>query len=542
MKLSLATLATLIGLLVPAHVFAFQASPGLTLFTESADSTWDESILLVEQTPAGHILTYRTLRYKTEFGGKDFRILEVRTVEGAPVCMSKTQVGATMTTISGVLKRRIGDRLMIAGSIRYFDESNRSNYNRAYVGEIQMDQCEITVSRIYDGGTNFNSIAPTSDGGWVLAGDFMCEGDFASCGYNPNYTYSELEVYDRRGEGGLVKLDASLNVEWAHVVYPAVTNGTAYQDALEVEPGTYMVIGTTAAPVGRLTTVDRYSAYAVSIQPTGENAVMRSEITSSFVWQSNCPLVTNRTESWQYGRYAFKWWGNSVHLLTQQLYDCDSRNDQLGNATLDGTSAFPTSRVRGWIAAAVASTRPSEYLYAVNESFFIENGSGSIVKYGKSLSVPNAGTSLTVNSPSMCVGCTSMQTSDIAQTDFGAVVAINAQINGRTISGFILDVDSSLASTSNEDEGFASRLRLEQNYPNPFNPSTLIRFSLDQPSDVVVDVFSSTGQHVARLAEGIRTAGEHRLDFDGGGLASGVYLLRLTTPSYVETRKMTLIK
>ncbi|NDC89912.1 MAG: T9SS C-terminal target domain-containing protein, partial [Bacteroidetes bacterium] len=354
----------------------------------------------------------------------------------------------------------------------------------------------------------------------------------------------ELETYDRRGEGGLVKLDASLNLEWAHSVYPAVTNGTAYQDAMEVEPGAYMLIGTTAAPIGRLASVDFNSAYAVRIQSTGENAIMRSEITSSFVWQSSCeiPEGAYRTRSWHQGVYWFKWWSNSVHVLTQQFNDCADRNPHVANATLSGISAFPTTRVAGWLQAAVASTRPYEYLYLSQTTTATENGNIDYMHYGKSLSVPNAGTSLTVNSPNLCVGCRYMDPVDIAQTDFGAVVAFNTNIDGRSIVGVLLDVDSSLASTGIEDEGFASRLRLEQNYPNPFNPSTLIRFRLDQPSEVQVDVFSMTGQHVARLAEGMRDIGEHRLEFDGGGLASGVYLLRLTTPSYVETRKMTLVK
>jgi len=104
----------------------------------------------------------------------------------------------------------------------------------------------------------------------------------------------------------------------------------------------------------------------------------------------------------------------------------------------------------------------------------------------------------------------------------------------------------SCGGTSVETEEIPSEFVLEQNYPNPFNPSTQIRFSLPQAIDVRVEVFSITGQSIGILVDGRMGAGVHTLEFNAteisGGLSSGIYLYRLTTPEFTQTRVMHLLK
>jgi uncharacterized protein (TIGR02145 family) len=83
---------------------------------------------------------------------------------------------------------------------------------------------------------------------------------------------------------------------------------------------------------------------------------------------------------------------------------------------------------------------------------------------------------------------------------------------------------------------------LEQNFPNPFNPATAIRYALPEAGQVRLEVFTAAGQRVAVLAEGERAAGWHSATFEGGSLASGVYIYRLQAGGLVLIRKLLLVK
>jgi hypothetical protein len=87
-----------------------------------------------------------------------------------------------------------------------------------------------------------------------------------------------------------------------------------------------------------------------------------------------------------------------------------------------------------------------------------------------------------------------------------------------------------------------AEFNLQQNFPNPFNPTTSIRFALPMAGHVRMEVFTVTGQRVAVITEGERAAGWHTVSFDGSQLSSGVYLYRLQAGSFVQTRKLLLLK
>ncbi|MCA9732907.1 MAG: T9SS type A sorting domain-containing protein [Deferribacteres bacterium] len=80
--------------------------------------------------------------------------------------------------------------------------------------------------------------------------------------------------------------------------------------------------------------------------------------------------------------------------------------------------------------------------------------------------------------------------------------------------------------------------KLYQNYPNPFNSTTKITFFTPINSCVKIDIFSLSGRNIATLTDSVYTAGEHQIAFNGRGLASGMYLLRMRSGQFFETRKM----
>ncbi|GEM_PF-5984606 len=83
---------------------------------------------------------------------------------------------------------------------------------------------------------------------------------------------------------------------------------------------------------------------------------------------------------------------------------------------------------------------------------------------------------------------------------------------------------------------------LKGNYPNPFNPSTTIAFDVPSPSHVVIKVYNMRGQEVATLADREFEAGTHHLVWDASHVSSGQYFVRFSTSSFIQTKKMTLLK
>jgi len=83
---------------------------------------------------------------------------------------------------------------------------------------------------------------------------------------------------------------------------------------------------------------------------------------------------------------------------------------------------------------------------------------------------------------------------------------------------------------------------LLQNYPNPFNPTTKIRYSILQSSNVVLKVFDVLGREIATLVNEEKPAGEYEVQFNAATLPSGIYFYQLSAGEYRETKKMVLIR
>jgi|GEM_PF-2044418 len=83
---------------------------------------------------------------------------------------------------------------------------------------------------------------------------------------------------------------------------------------------------------------------------------------------------------------------------------------------------------------------------------------------------------------------------------------------------------------------------LEQNYPNPFNPTTVINYSVAKDGFVALKVYNMLGQEVANVYQGFQKAGAYKANFDASKLASGMYLYKLESGSFTETKKMLLLK
>jgi len=92
------------------------------------------------------------------------------------------------------------------------------------------------------------------------------------------------------------------------------------------------------------------------------------------------------------------------------------------------------------------------------------------------------------------------------------------------------------------DDQIPKDFTLKQNYPNPFNPTTKIEYSIPSESFVELKVYDVLGNEVASLVNEQQQAGVYRADFNASELSSGVYFYKLQTESFIDTKKMILLR
>jgi len=97
-----------------------------------------------------------------------------------------------------------------------------------------------------------------------------------------------------------------------------------------------------------------------------------------------------------------------------------------------------------------------------------------------------------------------------------------------------------------EIEVVPNNYELLQNYPNPFNPSTLIRFSLPEDTQLAINIYNILGEKVATVLNEELKAGFHQVNFNtnsaGYSLASGIYIYTLESKNFSQVKKMILMK
>jgi hypothetical protein len=91
-------------------------------------------------------------------------------------------------------------------------------------------------------------------------------------------------------------------------------------------------------------------------------------------------------------------------------------------------------------------------------------------------------------------------------------------------------------------QGISELFTIGQNYPNPFNPKTSIEIDLIKDSEIEITIYSMDGREITKLFKGHLSKGQHKFNFDGEGLPSGIYLYKVEAPDFTQTKKMILTK
>jgi len=107
-----------------------------------------------------------------------------------------------------------------------------------------------------------------------------------------------------------------------------------------------------------------------------------------------------------------------------------------------------------------------------------------------------------------------------------------------TINWIVTDVEND----EKENSQTLNEFELSQNYPNPFNPSTTIQYSIKERTPVQLVLYDILGREVEVLVNEEQAAGYYKVNFNAANLASGIYFYRLKAGSFVETKKMLLVK
>ena len=100
----------------------------------------------------------------------------------------------------------------------------------------------------------------------------------------------------------------------------------------------------------------------------------------------------------------------------------------------------------------------------------------------------------------------------------------------------------SVTGVENEFNGTIDSYKLFDAFPNPFNPSTIISYQIPENDFVTLKVYDAIGNEVATLVNENKQSGIYKVTFDADNLPSGVYFYRLQAVSFVETKKMLLLK
>ncbi|MCF8260651.1 MAG: T9SS type A sorting domain-containing protein [Melioribacteraceae bacterium] len=102
---------------------------------------------------------------------------------------------------------------------------------------------------------------------------------------------------------------------------------------------------------------------------------------------------------------------------------------------------------------------------------------------------------------------------------------------------------NNLVTGTNDSWGMMpEQFNLFNNYPNPFNPTTIIKYALPKSAKVQLNVYNLLGEKVGELVNGQMKAGYHQVEFNSAGLASGIYIYRISAGEYQANKKMILLK
>lgn len=127
------------------------------------------------------------------------------------------------------------------------------------------------------------------------------------------------------------------------------------------------------------------------------------------------------------------------------------------------------------------------------------------------------------------------------EKEWSRALVVTTCYNAQSVSGYCT-VTAAHTTIDTVESNAPSTFRLYGTFPNPFNPATTIRFDLPASGLVRVQAYDILGRKAADIFTGQLAAGEKNILWKPEKLASGVYFIRVMTPSGSQTTKTLLVK
>ena len=128
-------------------------------------------------------------------------------------------------------------------------------------------------------------------------------------------------------------------------------------------------------------------------------------------------------------------------------------------------------------------------------------------------------------------------------TDYNARVVFNS--GDSDINLYIDNVTLKLVDPTgiaDLNSNIPKKYTLADNYPNPFNATTRINYKLAEDSKVNISIFNISGQYITTLVNGFKGEGNYSVTWNAAKYSSGIYFYKMVAGSFIETKKMLLLK
>jgi hypothetical protein len=386
-------------------------------------------------------------------------------------------------------------------------------------------------------GVDIYGVTSSSNLGWVTVDR---DSTFAAPGYTEN-VYFDVTI----------PTDADNDVDTIiYTVFSRIDATQQYTDTVSLTSEVIYAMTAVDLPADQAGAPDDSIRFLVGVRNDGNVPdVYAMEVTSAKGWVTTKAdsIANNPTET------AYGWFdvfipsdaGNDVDTVSYSIY---SYND--GLQRYDGTVILTSSQTTLIVVTGLSfpSNRTAGPGDTVNFAVDIYNGGNVTDIYGWEIqatlpwvifaddSVSNAPSDTVRLMFDVVIPTDALTASDTIDFKLFSYIDTSQYISGTVVLSNIV------TGIADNNGALPDEYALMQNFPNPFNPTTTIAYALPGKSEVTLQVINVLGQYVDSRSLGTVPAGNHRLEYDGSRLASGVYFYRLVTDFGADTRKMVLLK